>query len=120
MKNAKKVSALILAFFVSCILFAISSNNVYAWSGSTEEQVSADHKVYSKATLDDNFADDTVVIELNREESFKFKNYTFADFPEVHLSSIEDVNNNATRIIQEQITAENMGKSSAIDRLIDN
>ena len=105
---------------MSCIIFATSSNNVYAWSGNTERQVPVDQKVYSKATLDDKFADDTVVIELNTEESFKFKNYTFADFPEVHLSSIEDVNNNATRIVQEQITAENIGISSVRDRLIDN
>lgn len=118
--SIKKVSVLVLAFLVSCIIFATSSNNVYAWSGNTERQVPVDQKVYSKATLDDKFADDTVVIEFNTEESFKFKNYTFADFPEVHLSSIEDVNNNATRIVQEQITAENIGISSVRDRLIDN
>ena len=35
-----------------------------------------DEKVYCTATINDNFADDVVIVVLNKEATFSFKEYT--------------------------------------------
>jgi len=66
----------------------------------------AEDKTYSKATLDDKFAEDRVVIILNKAESFKFKAYTPKDFPEIDCRVVTDSTAFGMEIVKQQIEAE--------------
>ena len=50
-----------------------------------------EEKIYSKATLEDDFADDRVLVVLNNAASLKLKTYTAADFPEISCASVSDL-----------------------------
>ncbi|MCL2522401.1 MAG: S8 family serine peptidase [Erysipelotrichales bacterium] len=82
------------------------------------QEIQIDKKIISSVTIDDNFVDDTIVIVFNKETSFKFGDFSPADFPEIPVKSIENINENATRIVQNQTLSEAKGRSDANDRLI--
>lgn len=76
--------SLIMIFSVVMIilLFSVSITTAYA---------SFEPKVYSNATLLDQFSDDELILVLSHEQSMINKTYTPADFPEIDCYSVEDV-----------------------------
>ena len=47
-------------------------------------------KTYCEATLDDDFADDRVLVVFNNETSRKFHTFTPVDFPEIDCARVDD------------------------------
>ena len=108
-KIFSKNKLIIIAFLAIIAILATT----FVWQGTTvkahasSDIISAEEdKRFSTATIDEDFLDDTVVVVLNQETSRKFLRYSPADFPELRLESVEDINENATRIVQEQIADE--------------
>jgi subtilisin family serine protease len=56
--------------------------------GSTEQISLKDTTRYTIATLDDNFADDVILVVLTRNASRNFTTLTTRDFPEVELTDV--------------------------------
>jgi hypothetical protein len=73
---------------------------------------------FSRATIDDYFTDNKVLLSFNRETSLRFDSLTPSDFPELRVRYVSDVNQNATRMVQEQIATETMGMTS-VNNIID-
>jgi hypothetical protein len=84
MKNkAKKISAWIIItviLFVTAVISPIQDEDA---TGQVFAAQFADEKVYSNAAIEDNFAEDTVLVVLNRQETRKFKKYDKTMFPEI-------------------------------------
>lgn len=51
----------------------------------------ADEQIFSNATLDDDFADDSIVVILTEEASKSNRDFTSDDFKEIDISTIENV-----------------------------
>ena len=68
----------------------------------TRERV--EQKVYNKATLEDDFTNDRVIVVLNRETTRRFKNYTPKDFPEIDCVQVNDLTAPTVEWAEEQIT----------------
>jgi len=105
-RNLKKASIAVLSILLIAITafsFGTSSNRAFATSdvivGLTEE------KVYCKSTIEDDFADDEVLLVLNKAASFSFKEYSPADFPEVDCGSVEDLMSFATERNKQRVEA---------------
>ncbi len=57
-------------------------------------------KTYCSATLDDQFADDRLLVVLNHSTSSKLKTYTEKDFAEVSVKSVHDLTQNTKTKLQ--------------------
>ena len=91
-------------------------NAVYADSNDiVNEQVEdkinkLDKKVYYEGSIEDDFADDTVIIVLNEEETHKFKTYTPEDFPEIDCVAVKDLTSHAVDYVKQEIQNRIEGK----------
>ncbi len=82
--------AIVLVIGLSGSGFAITIEEDAEATIGTEKDV-PEEKIFSTATLEDDFADDRVIISLTNAASLKLKDYTAADFPEIQGVSVEDL-----------------------------
>lgn len=70
----KRLTSIVLVFMMTiCLItpvFSVTSNRI-----DSDSKISADAKVYSKATLDDQFADDGVLVVLSNKASLQFQEF---------------------------------------------
>lgn len=83
-----------LAFFLAVILMISalpgcnsSADAPYAPSGLGIME----EKRYSNATMDDDFADDRILVTIQNDYSLAFHTYTPEDFPEIKCIEVEDL-----------------------------
>jgi len=76
-------------------------------------------KIYSDATLKDDFAPDRVAVVLNQAASLKFKTYTPEDFPEIDCIMVVDTSTAAMENVKLQLEAYKTGDNSKIQKYID-
>jgi len=86
-------------------------------NGLTIDDSFIEEKLYCQATIDDNFANDRVLIALNKSTTRKYKKKTFLDFEEIGCINVEEITESTCNIVKQQIDARNTGNwSSIIDR----
>ncbi len=106
--RTSKISVLaigVLLAFALSLIFTVS-NRVSAFAAEANSASFIDTKVYSKATVDEDFADDTILVTLNGMASKKLKDYAVTDFPELNLIGIKDLTAPTVELAKKQITAE--------------
>ena len=59
-------------------------------------------KIYCTATIDDNFADDVIVVVLNKEATFSFKEYSKDDFKELGEIEVNEITKETTEIVKDK------------------
>ena len=99
------VLVLILGLSGSGLVLAldnISTGPIGTVSGIVEE------KIFSKATLEDDFADNRVLVVLNNAASLKLKTYTAADFPEIQCASVNDLTTATKTRVQAKLRGEDV------------
>ena len=108
------IATLILLAVITCNLepdFQIVKNINRSASGFLEQ------KVYSRATLADNFRGDRVVVVLTREASRNFREYTVEDFLGIeNLVRVIDATRNTMEIVRKQ----RMGDKEGLKKHIEN
>ena len=62
-------------------------------------------KIYPSINIEDNFVDNTVIIVLDKEETFKFRDYTEKDFQEVGCIAVMNLMENTEKIVKMQLKA---------------
>ena len=76
----KHISLKITAFLLSLVFVFSLFPNVFLFEASASSADAGapiiDKKVISTATIEDDFADNALLIVLNKEETQKFKSYT--------------------------------------------
>ena len=78
-----------------------------------------EEKIYSKASQEDDFADDRVVIILNKTATFKFKTYTPEDFPGIDCLLVTDSTEFGMEIVKQQLEAEKTRNWSKLKKRIE-
>lgn len=76
----------------------ISDENLY-----NESENLHDKKVYDTTRLEDEFADDTISVVLNRQASRSLNTYTIKDFPELRLGQVKHVAMHAEENVRQQL-----------------
>lgn len=69
-----------------------------------------DVKIYSRATINDNYLDNIVLVGLTQKATFEFRQYTIKDFPEVQLNSVRELTNTTAEKVQKQELTKAQGK----------
>lgn len=93
----KTLSFLLALAFLSAIVFRNLEGFVTEAKASEIESL---EKVYCQATLEDEFADDTVILVLQQTEDVFFKDYTVADFPNMNCVSVEELTSGRTQKVR--------------------
>ena len=87
MKITKKIFAIIIfAVHVLSLLLPELALPVTAESAKNKEQ-----KIFSHATMEDKFADDSVMVVLKNEASINYLDTQKIDFPEIKQKSIRNI-----------------------------
>ena len=89
--------------------FAVAFERISAGTIDTVEGI-VEPKVHSNATLDDDFADNRVMVVLNNAASLKLKTYTAADFPEIQCASVNDFSTAAAARVSAKLRGENVAE----------
>ncbi|MBR2109155.1 MAG: S8 family serine peptidase [Ruminococcus sp.] len=101
MKRTLSVLIILIMVFSTCL--TIDAYDEQSGSENTElksnykasqEEYETDYKeekIICKATLDDDFADDKVIVVLNHKTSLELKDYTPEDFKQVNAESVENL-----------------------------
>lgn len=83
----------------------------------------SEEKVYCNATIEDDFAPDSLIVILKNKESLSCKNYTQSDFSEIVSSEVEHINKyvcaDVKRIIDNALAAAVSGTVAAIEDNVD-
>jgi len=106
-----------LAFLVLMLIPVIG---VFIVHQHAVADVQSEEKIISTVTLEDEFADDRVVIVLNKEASMNFKTYTPEDFPEGLFSRVDDSTALTMQLVRKQLEAEKTGDWSELELHIEN
>lgn len=111
MRN-KKLKYSKIAVFALCALLAFSVLSMLLQSGIfayAAENDFSEEKSYCTATFEDDFADNRVLVALNKTATMKYKRYTTEDFAEIGCISVEDMTGTTGEIVKQQIAAKNTG-----------
>jgi len=105
MKNTfKKITVICLIF----LILSIYGTNI-CFADSNEAAETTEAKIYCKATIDDDFADNRVLIVLTHKASLEFKTYTLSDFAEIECASIKELTKETSAMVKNKLL--NGGKS---------
>ena len=94
MNCTKKFLHLLIS--VILLLSVISSNFTVSINAEEIEYEGVEQKIYSNATLDDDFTDDRILVVMNNSTSLELNSYDINHFPEIDIKSVSDFSS-ATR-----------------------
>ena len=69
-----------------------------------------EERIFSKATMDHDFADDKVLVIMNRQETMRFREYSTRDFTGIGVSEVRELTRSSSIALREQL--EGRGSSS--------
>ena len=94
-KLMKKIAKILLT---SILLMSILSAVIINVHGVE----SVNEKIYCTATIDDNFADDIIIVVLSKDATFSFYEYTSNDFDELGEIIVDELTEKTTEIVKEK------------------
>ena len=89
----KKLVCFIISF--SLTFLVILPNSTFLVSAGESLVEEEDQKFYSRATIEDDFSDNTIMVVLKHDVSMELKEYSIEDFPEVGIKSVTDLSASA-------------------------
>lgn len=92
-KNLIKTICTVIILIFSVLIIYYPSGNVKVSADSVSEE-----KIYCNATLQDDFAEDRVILKLSKTASLNPKTYGVEDFSEILCESVTDLSSEATAV----------------------
>ena len=117
-KNKITVAYLAIILIVaSALIVALFNRQPFVAHAS---EIGIDTKVVSRATIEENFTDNAVIVVLNGQATRNFRQYTAEDFAEVNAVEVMNLSARTGDLVQRQIAAERTGDRRSIQSYIDN
>ena len=82
-----KIVKIIIAFWLSTLIVFINVCN-FTTAVNAVELNDSEEKVYCNATIEDDFAPDSLIVILKNKESLSFKDYSLDDFSDIDCTQI--------------------------------
>lgn len=100
MKKTRKI----LGIFIVIVLLLCAVSPVFAINTNMEnEYTSSEEKIYCKATIDDDFAGNRILVVLKNNESLKLKSYSSDNFFNINCKSVESLTTATDKKAKSQI-----------------
>lgn len=120
----KHRSLKITAFFLSLVFVLSLFQNVFSFAANASSAdvstLSADvstpivdKKIISTATIEDDFAENAILIVLNKEETQKFKSYTKDDFAGLKIANVANLTASTAEVVKAKMDSISVTKQSA-------
>lgn len=127
----KHRSLKITALLLSLVFVFLSFSNAFSFEASASnadvDTPIVDKKVISTTTIEDDFADNAILVVLSKKETQKFKSYTMEDFDGLEIANVEDLTASTAEIVKAKIDSasateqvermKKLSKSLSIDSL---
>ena len=81
----------IISWILVVVLLSGMTGSVWGVATLTEDSNILESKVISTATLDDDFADDSIIITLTNKASLAMKEYSASDFPAIRCKAVTNL-----------------------------
>lgn len=101
-KIIKKLFVTGLIFLTLAMVLALSNSEVIVYAANDLHE--HDNPTSNSETNAD-FAEDRVLVVLSKQETMRFKNYTKDDFPEIGASSIDELTQSSSEVLERQINS---------------
>ena len=95
----KKIIYSLCALCMALALVLIPVSTLDAFAHSTETELE-EQKILCTATIEDEFAEDKVLVVLNHKASMELKTYTPSDFPEIDCEEVEDLTDHSSEVLR--------------------
>lgn len=89
------------------ILLTLFMPKGIAFAQAADDGLSAESKIYTRATLEDDFTDDKVIIVLNREITRRFKEYSVEDFSKIDRVAVYDLTSATVQWTERELAKRN-------------
>lgn len=100
MKRSRKI----IGIFIVIFLLLCTVSPVFALNTNIEnEYTSSEEKIYCKATIDDDFANNRILVVLKNNESLKLKSYSSDDFYGITCKSVKSLTTSTDKKAKLQI-----------------
>ena len=63
-----------------------------------------EERIFSKATLENDFADDKILVIMNRQETMRFREYATRDFSEIGVREVKELTRSSSIALREKIS----------------
>lgn len=105
---------LLICFSNLCFIFAVDT-------ASESKDIYLEEKVYSEATLDDDFADNRILVVLKNGASLDFKNHDALDFSDIGCKSVRSMSTGREATIKSEVAVlAEMAKTDILHKNIKN
>ena len=108
-----KITSFLLLLIIT---FSLLPNAIVFSSGAADRDATtavADQKVYSAATIEDDFADNALLIVLSKRETRKFKTYTKNDFEGINIAKVDNLTASTAETVKTKLEASTAMSQSA-------
>ena len=99
MKKTKKLLSVFLSAVMLLSVFTLTGT--YAEDEFIEDEPVEEEKIFCKATLEDDFADDRVIVVLKNSVSRLLQDYDKSSFPEIECSDVDDLTHYTKEIFKD-------------------
>lgn len=105
---------LLICFSNFCFIFAVDT-------AAESKDIYSEEKVYSEATLDDDFADNRILVVLKNGASLDFKNHDVLDFSDIECKSVRSMSTGREATIKSEVAVlAEMAKTNILHKNIKN
>ena len=110
-KKIASMAIIALLFLAATLVLVIPSmNQAYAQSlnyRDMQDNHLVETRYFSRATLEDDFTDCSIIIVLDRATTRQFIEHTIYDFPEINIVSVNDLTGAVVGYVEQQLTGRN-------------
>jgi len=99
MRSVKKILCILITLILVSDCFYVTAS-ISEDSEQTGMSTTTEEKIFSTATMDEEFADNKVIVVFNKEESNKLRDYRVEDFSELSVTKVIDLTQNTKAILQ--------------------
>ena len=117
----KRIIVTYVLFSIIMIAFlSICMSNANTNIALAEDKNDYEEKIYSKVNIEDSFVEDTIIVVLDKEETFKFKEYTPKDFPIIDCVKVVNLMEHTENRVKAQLKAQKTNDWKELKSCIDN
>ncbi|MBO5323556.1 MAG: S8 family serine peptidase [Oscillospiraceae bacterium] len=107
MKQRVLTVLLVFVFIIICIN-PIATQAFESQTQSVSQPVNLEEKIFSTATLEDDFTEDCVLVVLTNTASLECFDYGVADFPEIDCTDVINLSSAMTERVESYLAGENI------------
>ena len=109
----KTIRNKLLLAIIAIAFIATSFTVLWQGAGTTAFASDApDEKQFSAATIEDNFADDRILVVMDKQSTMSFRSFSTADFSEIGVASVDDLTRTSRESLRTQIDFARVGQAT--------